>query len=101
VQSASSAVVSQPEAESENAVPTVAFSGFSAKLPESVAFEMLDVNLMEFNAAEDAKVQFFPDGRCDEMTVILVSDKGERRAVTLEITTSLATMYNDPRELLQ
>ena len=33
--------------------------------------------------------------------MILVSDKGDRRAVTLEITTGLPTMYDDPRELLQ
>ena len=75
-------------------------SGFSEKLPENIAFEMLDINLAEYYAAEDAAVRFFPDGRCDEMVAVLLSDKGERRAISLEITTSLATVYDDPRKLL-
>lgn len=74
--------------------------GFSGKLPENVAFEMLDINLVEYYGAEEASVRFFPDGRCDEMVAILLSDKGERRAVALEITTSLPAVYDDPRQLL-
>ena len=75
-------------------------AGFSAKLPENVAFEMLDVNMAEFYAADDARVKFYPNGTCDEFVAVLLSDKGERRAITLEITTGLATVYDDPRKLL-
>lgn len=84
-----------------NAAPARAFAAFSAKLPEDVKFEMLDVNMVELSAAEDARVRFFPNGTCDEMVVILVSDKGERRVVTLEITTGMPTLYDDPRKLLR
>jgi hypothetical protein len=63
-------------------------------LPDDVAVEMLDVNLQEFREQEDATVRFFPNGSCDEMTVILRSTKNEYRKVTLEITTGLASWGN-------
>jgi prepilin-type N-terminal cleavage/methylation domain-containing protein len=84
----------------DNPAPTRSSAGFSAKLPDNVAFEMLDVNMMEFNAAEEASVKFYPNGTCDELVVVLVSDKNERSAVTLEITTGLTSVYDDPRKLL-
>ncbi|MCX6895731.1 MAG: type II secretion system protein [Verrucomicrobia bacterium] len=67
--------------------PVVAGGGFSAQLPDNVAVEMWDVNLTEFKDAEVARVKFYPNGMCDEMTVILRSDKGEWRKITLEVTT--------------
>lgn len=84
-----------------NPTPPRAFSSFGAKLPDDVKFEMLDVNLAELSMAETAQVRFFPNGTCDEMVAILVSDKGERRVVTLEITTGLPTLFDDPRKLLR
>ena len=77
------------------------FTGFSAHLPGNVAFEMLDVNLVEYSQLEEARVRFFPNGSCDEMVAILVSDTGDRRVVTLEITTGLTTVLDDPRKLLR
>ncbi|HTI99641.1 MAG TPA: type II secretion system protein [Dongiaceae bacterium] len=70
------------------------FSGgkFSGRLPDSVGLEMLDVNFTECKAADSAQVRFYPNGMCDEMTVILRSDHGEYRKITLEITTSLTSV---------
>jgi prepilin-type N-terminal cleavage/methylation domain-containing protein len=71
-------------------------SGTSAQLSNRVQFEMLDVNLTEYRDADEAKVRFYPDGRCDELTIILLSDGGERREISLELTTSLANVESDP-----
>jgi len=66
----------------------------SAKFSDRVIIDMIDVNLFEYKDADQARVRFYPDGRCDEMTVILRSVEGEQRGVTLEITTGLPSMLN-------
>jgi hypothetical protein len=37
-------------------------------------------------------VRFFPNGTCDEMTLVLRSDKNEWRTISLEVTTGLASV---------
>jgi prepilin-type N-terminal cleavage/methylation domain-containing protein len=66
--------------------------GLSAQIPEQVVIEMLDVNLTEYKDAEIARVRFYPNGMCDEMTLILHSAQNEWRKISLEISTSLATV---------
>ena len=70
-------------------------SGLSVQLPEGVAIDMLDVNLAEYKDADQALVRFYPNGTCDEMTLILHSDRNEQRGITLEITTGLASVLNE------
>lgn len=65
-------------------------SGLSARLPESITLEMVDVNFVEFKDAELARVRFFPNGTCDELTLVLRSDRNEYRKISLEVTTALA-----------
>lgn len=72
--------------------PPVDSSGLSAQLADSLTVEMLDVNLVEYKDAEAARVRFYPNGTCDEFTLILHSDKGEWIKISLEITTSLASV---------
>ncbi len=67
-------------------------SGKSATLDSSIAIEMLDVNLSEYKDREIARARFFPNGTCDELTIVLHSDKGEWYKIALEVTTSLATV---------
>ena len=67
-------------------------AGYSAQLPDSVMLEMLDVNLIEYKDADEARVRFYPNGTCDELTVILHSDQNEWRKISLEITTGLASV---------
>ena len=67
-------------------------SGMSAQIPDNLVFEMVDVNFVEYKDAEMARVRFHPNGTCDEMTIVLRSDKNEFRKITLEVTTSLATV---------
>lgn len=70
--------------------PPPADSGLSATISDSVSVEMLDVNLIEYKDREFARVRFYPNGTCDEFTLILHSDRGDWIKVWLEITTSLA-----------
>ena len=58
----------------------------SAKLPDNVDFAMLDINQQDYGGAEWARVQFFPNGTCDEMTVVL-HDHGDWRKISLEFAT--------------
>jgi hypothetical protein len=55
---------------------------------------MLDVNLTERKADEIARVQFHPEGTCDEMLIILRSDRGEQRGLMLETTTGLVSILS-------
>jgi prepilin-type N-terminal cleavage/methylation domain-containing protein len=70
---------------------TCEFGGKTAQFGQEAMLEMLDVNLREYKDAETASVRFFPNGTCDEMTVILRSNKNEWKKISTEITTGLAT----------
>jgi prepilin-type N-terminal cleavage/methylation domain-containing protein len=63
---------------------------------ENARIEMLDVNLVEYKDAEVVRVNFYPNGTCDEMTLILVSDRNEWRKISLEVTTSIVSVDADP-----
>jgi prepilin-type N-terminal cleavage/methylation domain-containing protein len=77
----------------------VSGAGLSAQLSEKVLIELMDINKLphEFRDDDVAHVRFFPNGTCDELTLILVSDQNERKEITLEITTGLASVESDPR----
>ena len=45
---------------------------------------------------EEAHVWFYSNGTCDEMSLVLLSDKGERRNIFLEVVTGLAEFEVDP-----
>jgi prepilin-type N-terminal cleavage/methylation domain-containing protein len=71
-------------------------SGLSAQIPRNLNIEMLDVNLTEYKDAEMARVRFYPNGTCDEFTLILHSDNNQWRKLSLEITTGLVDIETDP-----
>ena len=66
----------------------------SAQLPDSIRIEMLDVNFTEFKDAEVARIRFYPNGTCDELTFIIRSD-GDYRKITLEVVTALADVTDN------
>lgn len=72
-------------------------AGTAGHFPREVQIELLDINKLphEFRNDEKCTVRFFPNGTCDELTIILLSDQGERRAIMLEVTTSLAIIETD------
>ena len=79
--------------------PVPSGAGLSAKLPDKVLIELMDINKLphEFRDDDVANVRFFPNGTCDELTLVLVGDQNERREITLEVTTGLANVESDPR----
>jgi type II secretion system protein H len=61
-----------------------------ATLPDNVDLAMLDINLMDFSGSDISRVRFFPNGTCDELTLVLhANDDWEK--ITLEFSTSIAT----------
>ncbi len=60
---------------------------FSARLHESLAFRQLTVNLQDLMDEPEAVIRFQPNGTCDALTAVLVSEAGEERLLQLEITT--------------
>jgi type II secretory pathway pseudopilin PulG len=74
-------------------------SGLSGQLPDQVLIEDLDINKIPggFRDVEQARVRFFPNGTCDEMSLFLLSDRGERCEILLEVTTGLANVEWDVR----
>ena len=62
----------------------------SVVLPDNVDIAMLDINLLDYGASEVAYVRFFPNGTCDELTLVLHSGD-EWQKITLEYATALAS----------
>jgi prepilin-type N-terminal cleavage/methylation domain-containing protein len=63
----------------------------SAQFDPAVTVEGLGINLRDYTEAAAAPVNFYDNGTCDEMTLILLCG-GERQMITLELTTGLATV---------
>lgn len=66
----------------------------TAQVDGGTTIDMLDVNLTERKEDDIARVNFYPEGTCDEMLLILRSDRNEQRGIQLEITTGLARVLN-------
>ena len=61
-----------------------------AVLPDNVDIAMLDINLMDFGGSDIARVRFFPNGTCDELTLVLHENDAWEK-ITLEFSTAIAT----------
>jgi Prokaryotic N-terminal methylation motif len=68
--------------------------GFSATFSDRVTFRFLDVNFMNCLDQDYAEVRFYPNGTCDEFTLILQADTGESRKITLDAITSRPQVSN-------
>ena len=76
--------------ESNAVVQTGSRALTAATLPDNVDIAMLDINLMDFGDSDIARVRFFPNGTCDEFTMVLhANDDWEK--ITLEFSTAIAT----------
>jgi hypothetical protein len=67
----------------------------SAKFDNGVQIDGLFINLLEYTQEDVARVRFFPNGTCDEMLLIISSDKNPQCGFTLEITTGLVSFLNE------
>jgi prepilin-type N-terminal cleavage/methylation domain-containing protein len=63
--------------------------GKSVTLPDGIAMEAIGINLMDFSQTEESRVRFFPNGTCDELTLVLHSGTDWRK-ITLEFSTAIA-----------
>lgn len=69
---------------------TISAGKFHAAFPDNVWIEILGVNFVELQEAEEARVHFYPNGTSDEFTIVLKSDDGKAEKVSLEILTAIA-----------
>lgn len=60
-------------------------------IPEDISLEMLDVNQSEYKDSAWTRVRFYPNGTCDELTIVYRTDDNEYRKLALEPTTALLT----------
>ncbi len=71
-------------------------SGFSVTLSPSFLLEGVFVNGEDWTEDTEARVRFYPNGTSDELSIVLRSDKGERRNIWLEVVTGLPELEVDP-----
>lgn len=64
-------------------------------IPERITIEVLGVNFVELTDAPEARVRFYPNGTSDEFTIVLRSDKGEWRKISLDVITALTRIETD------
>lgn len=76
------------EGDGQQARASTAVSPLLIKLPPSVAFKRLVVNLEDMMDSEEARIRFFPNSTCDAFAATLLSDENEERTITFEITTA-------------
>ncbi|MEO6035164.1 MAG: prepilin-type N-terminal cleavage/methylation domain-containing protein [Verrucomicrobiota bacterium] len=69
---------------------TISGGTFSATIPENVGIEILGVNFMELQEADEARVHFYGNGTSDEFTIVLTSDEHKATKISLEVVTGLA-----------
>lgn len=65
--------------------------GKSVHLADGIAMEGIGINLMDFSETEVSRVRFFPNGTCDELTLVIHSGDDWRK-ITLEYSTALANV---------
>ncbi|MBU6410179.1 MAG: prepilin-type N-terminal cleavage/methylation domain-containing protein [Verrucomicrobia bacterium] len=63
----------------------------SIHLDSSVSVQMLDIDLFDETRAASATMQFYPNGTCDEMTLVVVCN-GQYREISMDPTTALASV---------
>ena len=71
---------------------------FKGRLPKGIQIEGLGVNGEDWTEDDVAKVRFYSNGTCDEMSIVLISDTNERRNVWLEVVTGYAEIESDPQK---
>jgi prepilin-type N-terminal cleavage/methylation domain-containing protein len=65
-----------------------------AQLPPDVAIDILGVNFIQLEKADQANVCFFPNGTSDEFTIVLHSTTGMYEKIYLDTITALPQVEN-------
>jgi len=61
----------------------------SVTIPNDVVIEIMGVNFIQMEQADEARVHFFPNGTSDEFTVVLHGSGGNYRKIYLDTVTAL------------
>lgn len=76
--------------------PASGGAGFTAKLSEKIAIELMEVNFVDQMELDEARIQFHPTGICDELKFVLFQpSSGERRLLTLDVVTGQLDVESD------
>ena len=70
--------------------------GFSVRLSDKIMIEGLGINGEDYTEDSEGRVRFYPNGTSDEFSIVLLSDRAERRNITLEVVTGLADVESNP-----
>jgi prepilin-type N-terminal cleavage/methylation domain-containing protein len=70
----------------------------SFKISDHIMIEGLGINGEDWTEDEVARVRFYPNGTSDEFTIVLLSDKGERRNIWLDVVTATADFEVDAQK---
>ena len=71
--------------------------GSSGQISDRVNIDMFEINFRPCKDDDEARVRFYPNGTCDEFTIVLRSiDTGESKKISLELVTSLADVTPFP-----
>ena len=62
----------------------------SGTIQEDVVLELLDVNFWEYKDQDRALVVFYPNGTCDEFTMVLNWEQRDWRKISLNVISGLA-----------
>lgn len=79
-------------ASSAKPVPAGPYAGFPRHLAEDVVIQLVDVNFISRMEAPEARVRFFPNGTCDEFTVVY-NWKGRQRTAMADIVTGQVSEF--------
>jgi Tfp pilus assembly protein FimT len=70
----------------------------TAKLEEGATIEGLGISGRDYTDEEVATLQFYPNGTCDELQLVLLSENGDRVGIETDMVTGLARVVADIRE---
>jgi prepilin-type N-terminal cleavage/methylation domain-containing protein len=70
----------------------------SAKLEDGASIEGLGINGRDYTDEEVGRIRFYPNGTCDELQLVLLSENGDRVGIETEIITGLVRVVPDIRE---
>lgn len=66
-------------------------------LDPAIQIELLGIEGEDWAQEELATIRFFPNGTCDELSLVLINANMERRNIWLEVVTGLADVESDQR----
>jgi prepilin-type N-terminal cleavage/methylation domain-containing protein len=69
----------------------------SFKISDKIMIEGLGINGEDWTEDEIARVRFYPNGTSDEFSIVLLSEKGERRNIWLDVVTAMPDFEVNPQ----